>query len=226
VHSTAQGEKCIALNLIVLAHAYSGSIYFSAHPADSLLYQNPDLLHDLYVFKCVTTVVFTSGDRGLDKNHSLSLETGLEYAHAWMSDAGEQEREWQGITAQVGRFQVQVRFHIAVPNMQIIYLRLPDGSPTGEGYETNSEESLKKLYDHDIDVINTTDGSGEYTLDSLKSLIATVLHEMKPNRIGILDHKAVVLDGEKGSDHADHVVSAKIVLDTIKQENIRAELVG
>jgi hypothetical protein len=226
VHSTVEGEKCISLHLIVLAHVYSGSIYFSAHPADSLLYQNPDLLHDLYVFKCVTTVVFTSGDRGLDKNHSLSLETGLEHAHAWMSDAGEQERDWQGITAQVGKFQVQARFHITIPNIQIIYLRLPDGSPTGEGYEANSGESLKKLYDRDIDVINTTDRSGEYTLESLKSLIATVLHEMKPNRIGTLDHKVVISDEGNGSDHADHVVSAKMVLDTIKQENIRAELVG
>jgi hypothetical protein len=211
--------------MIVLAHAYSGSIYFSAHPADGLLYQNPDLLHDLYVFKCVTTVVFTSGDRGLDKNHSLSLETGLEYAHAWMSDAGEEERYWQGITAHVGKSQVKVRFHIAIPNMQIIYLRLPDGSPTGEGYEANSKESLKKLYDRDIDVINTTDGSGEYSLDSLKILIATILHEMKPNKIGVLDHKALITDGEDGSDHADHVVSAKIVLDTVKQENFRAEVV-
>jgi hypothetical protein len=211
--------------MIVLAHAYSGTIYFSAHPADGLLYQNPDLLHDLYVFKCVTTVVFTSGDRGLDKNHSLSLETGLEYAHAWMSDAGEEERYWQGITAHVGKSQVRVRFHIAIPNMQIIYLRLPDGSPTGEGYEANSKESLKKLYDRDIDVINTTDGSGEYSLDSLKILIATILHEMKPNKIGVLDHKALITDGEDGSDHADHVVSAKIVLDTVKQENFRAEVV-
>jgi hypothetical protein len=212
--------------MVLPAHTHSGSVYFSAHPADSLLYQNPDLLHDLYVFKCVTTVVFTSGDRGLDKNHSLSLEHGLEYAHAWMSGAGGDERDWQEVAAQIGRFRVQLRLHAAIPNMQILYLRLPDGSPTGQGYESNSMESLKKLYDQSINSINATDGSGEYTLDSLKSLIAAILHERKANRIGVLDHKASILGGNNYSDHADHVASAKIVIDTIKQEKINTELVG
>jgi hypothetical protein len=60
-------------------------VYFSAHPVDGLLYQNPDLLHDLYVFKCATTVVMTSGDRGLDTNYSRSLERGLQEAYVLMT---------------------------------------------------------------------------------------------------------------------------------------------
>ena len=143
-----------------------------------------------------------------------------------MSNVGEYEQDWQGFDAQIGKFRVQIRLHTAISNMQILYLRLPDGSSTGEGYRANSMESLKKLYDQDIESINTTDGSGEYTLDSLKSLIATILHERKANKIAVLDHKATIFDGENGSDHADHVVSAQLVVDTIKQENIEGELIG
>jgi hypothetical protein len=59
-------------------------VYFSAHPVDGLLYQSPDLFHDLYVYKCVTTFVFTAGDRGVTGNFSASLELGLEAAYAHM----------------------------------------------------------------------------------------------------------------------------------------------
>jgi hypothetical protein len=59
-------------------------VYFSAHPVDDILYQNPDLFHDLYVYKCVTTFVFTAGDRGVTGNFSASLELSLEAAYAHM----------------------------------------------------------------------------------------------------------------------------------------------
>ena len=66
-------------------------MYFSAHPVDSLLYQNPDLFHDLYVYKCATTVVFTTGDRGVAGNLSMSLERGLEAAYARMAGVSTNE---------------------------------------------------------------------------------------------------------------------------------------
>ena len=67
---------------------HSGSIYFTAHTIDSLLFQNPDLYHDLYVFKCITTIVLTADSGGEAANHTrlLELERGLENAYKFMSD--------------------------------------------------------------------------------------------------------------------------------------------
>ncbi|KAF7455645.1 hypothetical protein PtrSN002B_000772 [Pyrenophora tritici-repentis] len=66
-----------------------GSVYFTAHTVDGLLFQNPDLLHDLFVFKCVTTVVFNADTGGEAANESrmLQLERGLEAAYWNMSES-------------------------------------------------------------------------------------------------------------------------------------------
>ena len=52
-----------------------------------MLFQNPDLLHDLYVFKCVTTVVFTADTGGETANDTRvrEIERGLEDAYRFMS---------------------------------------------------------------------------------------------------------------------------------------------
>lgn len=76
-------------SIILLLTANNGSIYFTAHTIDSLLFQNPDVLHDLFVFKCVTIVVFnanTGGEAG-NETRGEELEYGLERAYRIMSSA-------------------------------------------------------------------------------------------------------------------------------------------
>jgi hypothetical protein len=201
------------------------STYFNAHPADGLLYQNPDLLHDLCVLKCVTTVVSTSGDRGFPESHSLSLEHGLEAAHGWMRDARKDDSDWQATSVRVGKYKVRIHSHKELPSIQIAYLRLPDGGPSGQGYETNTIESLNKLYTGDVKSITTTDRSATYTLKSLKDLIAAILLDRKATKIGVLDYRAAISDRDNRSDHADHVVSAKIAVDVMKRKRVRTKLV-
>ncbi|KAJ4318468.1 hypothetical protein N0V94_004423 [Neodidymelliopsis sp. IMI 364377] len=173
-----------------------GSLYFTAHPVDSLLYQNPDLFHDLHVYKCITTVVFTSGDRGIAGNHSRSLEHGLEAAYAWMSGLEMGGQSWQTRTVQMGDGNVTLSSCPEVPSMQMLYLRLPDGGPAGQGYGVSNGESLRKLYTGDIKTITTTDGNATYTLDSLKGLLAAVLHESNATDIRVLDYKTGIPDEE------------------------------
>jgi hypothetical protein len=205
-------------------------VYFSAHPVDGLLYQNPDLLHDLYVFKCVTTVVMTSGDRGLDVNFSRSLERGLQEAYVLMAGVLVDDPMKEEKIVRVGTHDVHSWSLRGIPNVQIIYLRLPDGVPSGHGYDTRGGESLTRLYRKEIDSVTSTDGNATYTLRDVKEIIAFILHTRKPNEIRILNHRASMpKDGSyrhAPSDHTDHIVSAKLVQGVVSREKIKANVIS
>jgi hypothetical protein len=131
---------------------FSGAVYFSAHPVDGLLFQNPDLSHDLYVWKCVTTVVMTSGDRGMDNNFSQSLEYGLQHFYALMADLPVEKATIEETTVvRVGNLRSWSLE--GMRNIQLVFLRLPDGSSYDRGCDTHKRESLSRLYDKDIDSI-------------------------------------------------------------------------
>ncbi|KAF2005885.1 hypothetical protein P154DRAFT_606112 [Amniculicola lignicola CBS 123094] len=201
-----------------------GSIHFTAHPVDSLLYQSPDLFHDFYVFKCITTVVFTTGDRGTTGNFSRHLERGLEDAYAYM--AGQNKTGWGETNIQVKGKSILFRYLRETPQVKILYLRLPDGAPDGGGHDQTSKESLKKLYLNKIRSI-TADGGSTYTLDDIKDVVSEILQGVQARDIRILDHKtAIPKENEKDCDHADHTVSARIVVDVVKRDKVEGKLLS
>jgi hypothetical protein len=207
---------------------HRGAVYFTAHPVDGLLFQNPNLLHDLYVWKCVTTVVMTSGDRGMDSKFSQSLERGLQHSYALMADLTVDNATMENTTvARVGTHDLHSWSLNGMPSIQLIYLRLPDGAPHGHGYDAYKGESLGRLYKKEIDNITSTDGNATYTLKDLKEIIGFILYERKPSVIHLMNHK-VSHPGDQQfpyssqADHSDHLVSAKLVQNVINVEKINA----
>ncbi|KAH4177004.1 hypothetical protein HBI38_016700 [Parastagonospora nodorum] len=223
---------CFLFVTALFAHASShekpfsctgGAMYFNAHPADGLLYQNPSLLHDIYVFKCVTTIVMTSGNRGSDGNLSRSLERGIQESYALMANLRVDNPAMQETMVRVGINELHSWSLEGMRNIQIIYLRLPDCAPSGRGYVATRGASLSKLYYKEIDSITATDGNATYTLRDIKELIAFILHERKPKVIHILNHQAKFSDAHSASSaHADHIVSAKLVRGIVTAEKIKA----
>jgi hypothetical protein len=235
----------------VLTNLHSGSIYFTGHNADSLLYQNPDVLRELYVYKCVTTVVFTSdtGGEAANETRVVERESALEEAYRFMNAAPtEEQAKWvhgdnsdepfrgasiqyelpprKATTIQVGKYNISASSFDDMPNVQILYLRLPDSPHDGSGYDAYGE-SLKKLYQKKIPSITTVDQTATYTLQDLKDVITTILRERRATDIGILNHKIDFetddsLDTEQ--EHTDRITSAKIVLDVIGEANISANV--
>jgi hypothetical protein len=112
-----------------------------------------------------------------------------------------------------------------MPNVQTIYLRLPDSSLSGQVYEANRGESLSKLYQKQIDGLTSTDGEATYARQDLEELVAFILPTREPNTTGILNHKLEITD-EKDvttpSDHVDYVVSVKLVKGVIARKKINA----
>ena len=144
-----------------------------------------------------------------------------------MTGAEMGNQTWLANTVRIGDADVRVSKHHEADNVRIVYLRLPDGRPAGSGYGVHEGESLRKLYNGDIKRITTTDGNTTYTLESLKDLLAGILRESGATEVRVLDDKTGVPDEEdRGDDHADHAVSARLMVDVMKRENSSAKLRG
>jgi hypothetical protein len=167
----------------------------------------------------VTTVVLTSGDRGVGGNFSLSLERGLQQAYAHMAGVPVTDPTQEETTVRVGTHDIHSWSLRGAPNIQIIYLRLPDDSQSGQGYVVRPGASLARLYRTEIDSIRSTDGLAVYTLRDLKEIIGPILHTRKPKDVRMLDHKA-----DEHHDHPDHIISAKLVQRVVTGERIRAKI--
>lgn len=209
-----------------LLTSFRGALYFSAHAVDNLLFYNPDLSHDLYVYRCVILVVFTSLDQGEVGNVSHPTEDGLEEATAWMTGAKVNYPIGEKTALRIGAKNMTRFVFYSIPNAQILYFRFPDGGHAGQGYTDHNMESLKKLYTGEINSVTTIDGSANYTLDHIKETIGVILHQSQAHTIRILNHKAVLPNDSKkaDADHADHIISARIVLDVVKGENITSNV--
>jgi hypothetical protein len=163
----------------------------------------------------------------MDANFSRSLERGLQEAYVLMAGLSIDDSTREETTVRVGTHDMHSWSLQGIPDIQIVYLRLPDGSPSGHGYNARGGESLSKLYHREIDSITSTDGNATYTLRDIKEIIAFILHARKPNDVRILNHKAdipKVQERQVLSDHTDHIVSAKLVQSVVTGEKIKTTL--
>lgn len=126
----------------------------------------------------------------------------------------------------VGERNVTDFMFYGIPNLQILYFRLPGGTNSGQGYNAHNKESLRKLYTGEIKSMTAIDGSATYTLDQIKETIASILRGRRMNNIQVLNHKAdlPVNKNYASFDHADHIITAKIVLDVVRSENITSNV--
>jgi hypothetical protein len=129
-------------------------------------------------------------------------------------------------TVQVGKYNVSSSAFYDMPNVQILYLRLPDSPYAGQGYDTYGRESLKKLYQKKIPSITNTDKNATYTLDGLKDLVAAILKERQASKINIMN-RWIVYETRPDyieQEHTDRITSAKIVWDVIVSEGIKGNV--
>jgi hypothetical protein len=183
------------------------------------------MFHDLYVFKCTTTVLFTSGNRGITGNFSKLVEQGFEDAFAYMVVQPMNDSSvWSTADIQLNGKLVLVRTVKEWPQFQIVYLRLPDSVPDGNPYLESGDGSLMELYGKKGATLTSIDGSARYTLDALKDLISSILQKRAPNDVHILDPTWPLPGEGKILDHADHSISARLVAEVMKRDEIKANL--
>ena len=168
-----------------------------AHEDDTILFQNPDLLHAIQAGQCVRIVFVTAGDDGLGEDYWMSREQGAEAAFAEM--AGEPDT-WNQSDAGISGHPMPLMTLAGNPNVSLVFMRLPDGNIDGSGFAPNESESLQKLYQDQIPLIAADDGSSSYTLSGLEATLQSLIKSFAPNRIFTQDYVGTYGDG----DHSDH----------------------
>lgn len=173
----------------------SPALYVVAHEDDDLLFLSPDLVRDLASGRPVVTVFVTAGDAGLDSDYWLEREHGIEAAYALMAGTTE---HW--ITDAVDAGGPRTRTLMDRPEVSVVFLRLPDGFPLGTGSERYGWQSLQRLLEGDIPVIDAVDGSAMYSFDDLLAVLTGLMDDVGPTDIHVQDYVGDYGDG----DHSDH----------------------
>lgn len=196
------------------------SFYFSAHEDDWQLFMNPSAFHDVLDGGKTVFVHVTAGDAGLGtanggRKHPyyLARENGAESAIRFMADAVE------GPLAEASAAPVTINGHpirrVSYRNTVAYFLRLPDGSPEGEGYAETGHQSLKRLAAGEIAELATIDGTASYQSwrDLCATLRALIDQERERGPASVDLHVPELDPAINPNDHPDHVGTAKLALE-------------
>jgi LmbE family N-acetylglucosaminyl deacetylase len=164
------------------------------HPDDDLLFQSPDLLHDVLGGKCVRTVFVTAGERD-DTDLMLTREAGIKAAYANMAGVAS---TWTTTDAGISGHPMPLATLNGKPTVSLVFMRLPEGFWGGGG--TSQTEMLKNLWQGSIPQIHTDDGSSAYTKTSLTTTLTALMTAFQPDTIRTQDYVGTFGDG----DHDDH----------------------
>ena len=142
---------------------------FVAHEDDDLLFISPDLLQTVRSAPfgaCARTVFLTAGDAGVGQGYAATRESGSRAAYANMAGVG---NAWTQSDAGIAGHPMPVFTLNGSPNVSLIFMRLPDGNGTGDGFPAQGGQSLQKLWNGSINFIQPINGTPSYTRASLIS---------------------------------------------------------
>ncbi|MEV0264695.1 ricin-type beta-trefoil lectin domain protein [Streptomyces sp. NPDC050617] len=184
-----------------------------AHQDDDLLFMSPDLEKDYQRGNCLKIVYLTAGDGGEGALFYESREDGVRAAYSLLAgvpDAWQNERvRLDGHRIRTSRLTVPS----GRPDIEVTFMRLPDGFERGQGSAAGRYQSLQKLFDGRIPDITAIDGSATYTEHSLVRTLRTIIGTPRPDMVRTLDYDNTRLGRsiEPGADHSDHSVAARFV---------------
>lgn len=176
------------------------SLYVVAHADDPILFQSPDLLHDLDSGQPVRTVVLTAGDAGRGKRHWSSREAGMITAYAKLAGLA---NFWRVTTLRVNDHWITEYAMAARGNVVVDFLRLPEGGwPEGDGTPTYGHQSLKKLWNGSLATLIAVDKLNSYSKDTLTATLGAIMQLARPATINVQDYVGTFGDGDHGDHHA------------------------
>ncbi|MEA5153642.1 PIG-L family deacetylase [Raineyella sp.] len=192
-----------------------GVLQVVAHQDDDLFFMSPDLLDDLRLRpdRCVRTIYLTAGDAGKGADYWQAREAGMQAAYA---KAAQVDNSWQEHTLVVGGHPLPVRTLVGRPSVSLVYLRLPDGFPSGDGTDRYGHQSLIRLLAGRIGTITAVDGSATYTAAGLRDELVALMDGAGPALIRTTDYVHPLGDG----DHADHHAAAWLARDASRLAHV------
>lgn len=169
-----------------------------AHQDDDLLFINPDTLHDIQAGNCLRSVYITAGDAGEGETYWLSREKGIEAAYSAMLGISV---PWvqRTVTLPTGQYlTVANPYHS--PQVTLIFMRLPDGNLSGQGFKATHYASITRLYNGNLPTIRSVDGQSTYTAPQIVETLATLMDVYGPREV----RTQSTLSSTAVRDHSDH----------------------
>jgi LmbE family N-acetylglucosaminyl deacetylase len=169
-----------------------------AHPDDDLLFQNPDILHDIDADRQVYTVYLTAGDAGQDSKYWTGRQEGIMEAYATMAGM---PNTWDAVALSVGGKDI-LRYTLRDRDISLVFMHLPDENSDGDGFDSTGHETLEKLWKNSIPSIRTVDDESDirFTSDDLIKTLRQLMDQLQPDSINSLDFIRPYGLG----DHSDH----------------------
>lgn len=214
-HGRERDEGRFAEALEVAGH----SCTVVAHADDDLLFMNPALQRDIDNGWGVRTIVLTAGDAGLGEDYWLEREVGLRAAYAHMCGVADQ---WSGTDAGLPGRDVTIEGLDERPDVQLVFLRLPDGNLDGSGFPSTGRVSLQRLWAGTAPTCTSVDGGESYTAEELVGVLAALMGDPVPDVVRLLDFVGPFGDG----DHSDHHASAYFALAATRLAGVTHRRVG
>lgn len=178
----------------------SVSFYIVAHADDWQLFMFPEVFNDTRNDnKKTVIVIITAGDAGMDEDYRRAREEGckssVRLCLTGKTDAVEKDLQKKVQNRKVMGWQMS--------NVICYFLAIPDGGISGDGFQRNRFESLKKLFDNEIQYIHSFDGN-QYSKLQLSDLVRDIIILESTNCNGKIINCHAFDAKENPDDHSDH----------------------
>ncbi|GLZ29579.1 hypothetical protein Lesp02_17690 [Lentzea sp. NBRC 105346] len=190
-----------------------------AHTDDDLLFLNPDMQPSILSGQPFRTIVLGAdewnGSNGMTREQlAASVQEGSRAAYAKLAG---QPNNWVRDTKEVATMIVEIDTLVGAPNVQLIYLSLPDG------LDDNHLDALSKLWEDPNYVTPTILPEGSpvgqvqwYNQADLNNVLLALLDEFQPTVIRTQDPFPNAALNPEHHEHDDHVAAAKFATKAAK----------
>ncbi|MFJ5955221.1 chitobiase/beta-hexosaminidase C-terminal domain-containing protein [Paenarthrobacter sp. NPDC092416] len=180
-----------------------GALQIVAHTDDDLLFLSPDFMRDIQAQRCVQTVFTTAGEAGEGATYWRSLESGIQASYAKMAGVA---NSWTTSDAGVPNRPMTMRTLTGAPNISVVYMRLPDGFPNGDGSAAYNDQSILKLWDGRLGSIRPVDNAATFTKSQFQTALNRLVANFQPTTFRTQDWTG---NFNSPYDHSDHWATAK-----------------
>jgi hypothetical protein len=208
-------------NMTIRHDGRSTSFYIAAHPDDIELFMGRNAWLDVQAgTPKVVFLVLTAGDAGNfgDAYWRAREEGHLRALRFWASMNGAVPAPMKRMPVVLGNYTLD---RITLGDRLVAYnLRLPDGSPTGGGYPSTSNQSLKRLREGTSEsTIRSVDGALIFTYSQLKALIGDLIAVEARQTTDVWANIQDEDPFRNPIDHADHRATALTVIDALNDRD-------
>ncbi|MFJ8964970.1 PIG-L family deacetylase [Lentzea sp. NPDC102401] len=195
-----------------------------AHTDDDLLFLNPDIQPSVLSGLPVRTIVLTAdqnqgfGDMTREEL-AASVREGQRSAYAKLAG---KPNNWNRESKQVATMFLEVDTLVGAPNVQLVYLSLPDGGDDDPNFPDHTL-ALQRLWNDPnfaaptiIPTGGPVQASQWYNQADVNNVLLALLDEYQPTVIRIQDPEPNYDFPNESGEHTDHIHAAKFATKAVK----------